>query len=241
MNLFTATRGGLDAELLAVGQALTDVAAIGLLHERAIRQRDLLTQQLQTTLNNRWTIEQAKGILAQRGGITVDEAFDLLRSYAHSRNLKLTDVADAVVRYDPAVADLVPRAGGSPNPRASSRPGSEPGSSADSELSAIAAPRPEWRMLAPIDCPDARPADVRKDQSPHAGTARDRCHVTYTCMSADTTSEANRLVPPGRIGEHQVHASRPLGKGPEFRRPGRALVRRFDEIPVGRMSCVPYR
>lgn len=114
MNLFTATRGGLDSELLAVGQALTDVASIGMLHERAIRQRDLLTQQLQTTLNNRLTIEQAKGILAQRGGITVDEAFELLRTYSHSRNQKLTDVADAVVRNDPAVADLLPCAGDSP-------------------------------------------------------------------------------------------------------------------------------
>jgi GAF domain-containing protein len=56
MNLFTATRGALDAELLAVGQALTDVASIGLLHDRAIRERELLTEQLQTTLNNRLTI-----------------------------------------------------------------------------------------------------------------------------------------------------------------------------------------
>jgi ANTAR domain/GAF domain len=116
MNLFTTTRGGLDAERLSVGQASTDVATIGLLHERATRQRDLLTQQLQTTLNHRLTIEQAKGVLAERGGITVDEAFELLRSYAHSRNQKLTDVADAVVRKDPAVADLVNVAGGSPTP-----------------------------------------------------------------------------------------------------------------------------
>jgi hypothetical protein len=116
MNLFTAERGGLDAELRAVGQALTDVATIGLLHERAIRQRDLLTQQLQTTLKNRLTIEQAKGVVAQCGGITVDEASELLRTYAHSRNQKLTDLAAAVVRNDPAVADLVPRAGGSPTP-----------------------------------------------------------------------------------------------------------------------------
>jgi hypothetical protein len=110
MNLFTAARGGLDAELLAVGQALTDVATIGLLQERAIRQRDLLTQQLQTTLNNRLTIEQAKGVLAQRGGITIDEASQLLRTYAHSRHQKLVEVADALMRHDPAVDDLVSRA-----------------------------------------------------------------------------------------------------------------------------------
>ncbi|HUH69711.1 MAG TPA: GAF and ANTAR domain-containing protein [Mycobacterium sp.] len=116
MNLFTATRGGLDADLLAVAQAFSDVATIGLLQERAIRERDLLAQQLQATLNNRLTIEQAKGIVAERAGITVDEAFELLRGYSHSRNQRLTDLADAMVRRDPAVADLVPRTGGSPTP-----------------------------------------------------------------------------------------------------------------------------
>jgi AmiR/NasT family two-component response regulator len=102
MNLFTATRGALDAELLAVGQALTDVASIGLLHDRAIRERELLTEQLQTSLNNRLTVEQAKGILAQRRDVTVNKASELLRTYARSRNQKLTDVADAVVCNDPS-------------------------------------------------------------------------------------------------------------------------------------------
>ncbi|MDI3314076.1 MAG: GAF and ANTAR domain-containing protein [Mycobacterium sp.] len=107
MNLFTATPGGLNDELLAVAQALSDVAAIGLLHERAMRQRELLTEQLQTALHNRLAVEQAKGILAQRAGVTVSEAFDLLRTHAHTRNQKLTDLADAIVRRDPAIADLV--------------------------------------------------------------------------------------------------------------------------------------
>ena len=112
MNLFTATRGGLDPERLVVAQALTDVAAIGLLQERAISQRDLLTEQLQTALNNRLSFEQAKGILAERGRIMVGEASELLRRYARRHNRKVTDVADAVVRNDPAIADLVDRVGG---------------------------------------------------------------------------------------------------------------------------------
>ncbi len=111
MNLFTATRGGLDPERLAVAQALTDVAAVGLLQERAVTQRNLLTQQLQTALNNRLSFEQAKGVLAERTGATLDEASELVRTYSRLRNWKLTDVADAVVRNDPAVADLVARAG----------------------------------------------------------------------------------------------------------------------------------
>lgn len=113
MNLFTATSGGLDAERLAVAQALTDVAAIGLLQERAITQRELLAEQLQTALNNRLAFEQAKGILAERGDITLGEASEVLRAYARRHDRKLTDVAGAVVRNDPAVADLAVRAAGS--------------------------------------------------------------------------------------------------------------------------------
>ncbi|OBH02407.1 MULTISPECIES: GAF and ANTAR domain-containing protein [unclassified Mycobacterium] len=112
MNLFTQTRGGLDPQLRTVAQALTDVAAIGLLQQRVICQRDLLTEQLQAALNNRLSFEQAKGILAERGRITVGEASELLRRYARRQDRKLTDVAHDVVRNDPAVADLVDRVGG---------------------------------------------------------------------------------------------------------------------------------
>ncbi|MDR3661330.1 MAG: GAF and ANTAR domain-containing protein [Mycobacterium sp.] len=106
MNLFNTTPGGLDRELLSVAQALTDVATIALLQERAIRERDLLTEQLQTTLNNRLAIEQAKGIVAERANVNVSNAFELLRAYAHLHNRKLADLANSVVRNDPAVADL---------------------------------------------------------------------------------------------------------------------------------------
>lgn len=117
LNLFTTTPGTLDPELLAVGQALADVATIGLLHERAMRQRELLTEQLQTALNGRLAIEQAKGILAERASTTVGEAFELLRRYARSHNRKLLDLARAVVNHDdPTVADLAPRPDRNPTP-----------------------------------------------------------------------------------------------------------------------------
>lgn len=90
---------------------LTDIAR-SVMEQRLRCERDLLTEQLQTTLNNRVTIEQAKGVLADRRNTTVDQASELLRAYAHSRDQKLTDVADAVVRNDPAVADLVNVTGG---------------------------------------------------------------------------------------------------------------------------------
>lgn len=106
MNLFTASPGGLDPELLSIAQALTDVATIAILQERAIRERDLLTEQLQAALNSQLAVEQAKGIVAERTNVTINEAFDILRNYAHLHNQKLAELADAVVRNDPAVADV---------------------------------------------------------------------------------------------------------------------------------------
>jgi ANTAR domain/GAF domain len=83
----------LDAEL---GQALADVATIGILHERALRRREVITEQLQKALESRITIEQAKGMIAERLHLTVGEAFTVLRAYARDHNLKLADTARAI-------------------------------------------------------------------------------------------------------------------------------------------------
>lgn len=112
MNLLTATHGGLDGEQLAMAQALTDMATLGVVNARAIGGRELLANQLHTALNSRVTIEQAKGILAGRCDVTVGEASELLRSYARGRNQKLTEVAEAVVRNDSAIGDLMTHSGG---------------------------------------------------------------------------------------------------------------------------------
>ena len=67
MNLFHDQPGALPATDLALGQALADVATIGILQERAIRRGEVLNEQLQTALNSRILIEQAKGVLAEHG------------------------------------------------------------------------------------------------------------------------------------------------------------------------------
>jgi hypothetical protein len=77
------------------------VATIGLLQERAVRRGAVLTEQLQAALNSRIVIEQAKGAIAQFHGVTVDEAFVLLRSHARRTGTHLGVVAHAVLT-DPA-------------------------------------------------------------------------------------------------------------------------------------------
>jgi AmiR/NasT family two-component response regulator len=87
----------LDEQNIRAGQALADVATIGLLQERAIRQRQILAEQLQGALNSRVLIEQAKGVLAERLGLDMESAFRRLRDHARGTNCRLTDVAEDII------------------------------------------------------------------------------------------------------------------------------------------------
>lgn len=100
MNLFSVTAQELDQQTVDLGQALADMATIGILHERVVRERQMLAEQLQTALDSRIVIEQAKGVIAERTGVSVQQAFGELRSYARRNNRKLADVAAAVIEGD---------------------------------------------------------------------------------------------------------------------------------------------
>jgi len=97
LNFFGIDPGPLDSSKLRMGQALADVATIGLLQQRAIHRRDVLSEQLQAALNSRVMIEQAKGVLAERLQVDVDRAFEMLRSYSRNHNRRLSELALAVV------------------------------------------------------------------------------------------------------------------------------------------------
>jgi transcriptional regulator with GAF, ATPase, and Fis domain len=97
LNLFRAGPGAFPPADVRVGQALADVATISLLHERSMRYSDALNEQLQTALNSRVIIEQAKGKLAERLGLDMDQAFRLLRDSARVRNLRLSGLAQAFI------------------------------------------------------------------------------------------------------------------------------------------------
>ncbi|HEX2048811.1 MAG TPA: GAF and ANTAR domain-containing protein [Acidimicrobiales bacterium] len=97
LNLFRTEPGALSTADATAGRALADVAAISLCQVRAIRDVQLVTEQLQHALQSRIAIEQAKGMLAERGAVGMDEAFSRLRSYARARQRPLVDVAGDLV------------------------------------------------------------------------------------------------------------------------------------------------
>jgi GAF domain-containing protein len=110
LNVFGPTVGGnFDEGDFQIVQALTDVAAIALLQERAVRRGEVLTEQLQGALNSRIVIEQAKGAISQANGISIDAAFGVLRGYARRDNRKLTDVAREVLADPTRLSDMMKR------------------------------------------------------------------------------------------------------------------------------------
>ena len=97
LNLFSEQVGALHDDDLRIGQALADMATISILQERAVHRGDVLVEQLQTALNSRVIIEQAKGVYAERNQVDMGEAFACLRSYARNHRRKLTEVAAELI------------------------------------------------------------------------------------------------------------------------------------------------
>ena len=106
LSLFRVEPSALSQSDLRIGQALADVATIGLLQERNVRRSEILAEQLQEALSSRIVIEQAKGRLAERLNLDMDQAFALMRDYARSSNQRLTDVARDFI--DSPIGDFPP-------------------------------------------------------------------------------------------------------------------------------------
>jgi transcriptional regulator with GAF, ATPase, and Fis domain len=107
MNLFSPEFRELSDQDVNLTQALADVATIGILQERAVKHGINLADQLQGALNSRVVLEQAKGIVAERRQVDMDEAFALLRSYARNNRTQLSAVARAIIDHSLAPSDLV--------------------------------------------------------------------------------------------------------------------------------------
>lgn len=97
LSLFLTPAGVLNDDDAAAAQGLADVAAIGILNERIVREHGLAREQLQRALSSRVVIEQAKGVIAQLHDADMDEAFVILREHARSHRMPLHEVAALVV------------------------------------------------------------------------------------------------------------------------------------------------
>jgi len=107
LNLFSTDVGRLAPSEARANQALADLATLGLLLQRGTRGRDVVAEKLQDALNSRVTLEQAKGVLAHTHGLSVDEALEFMRRYAHSHQLLLSEAARVVVSKPTTYTELI--------------------------------------------------------------------------------------------------------------------------------------
>jgi GAF domain/ANTAR domain len=122
VGLFGTSVGALSEDDLRLGQALAYVASVALVQERAAADRALVNAQLQTALDSRVVLEQAKGVLSQRGDLEMNEAFAALRGYARDHNLRLTDVARSVTTRELPAGRVLEHAAARAGRRTRSRP-----------------------------------------------------------------------------------------------------------------------
>jgi GAF domain-containing protein len=97
LNLFHVEPGRMRDSDVNAAQALADVATIAVLQHRAALEAQVLNEQLNNALNTRIVIEQAKGMVAEREGLDMEQSFIALRRHARNHNLRLADVARDVI------------------------------------------------------------------------------------------------------------------------------------------------
>ena len=97
LNLYSSERRVWQEDELQAALVLADVATSYLVNGSKVRQLEQFNEQLQHALDARVVIEQAKGIVANRAGIDLEEAFDRIRRHARSHNATVRAVAESVV------------------------------------------------------------------------------------------------------------------------------------------------
>lgn len=96
LNMYRPQRGSMAEPDVVAAQALADVSTIAILQHRAVLETQVVNEQLQGALNSRISVEQAKGVVAERADLDMEQAFARLRRHARNHNLRLTDVAGAI-------------------------------------------------------------------------------------------------------------------------------------------------
>ena len=97
LNVFLDDRVLASDDDLLIAQALADAATIAILQDQTVREAQVVAAQLNGALTSRIPIEQAKGILAERAKVDMQEAFSRLRRYARDHNCRLSVVATELI------------------------------------------------------------------------------------------------------------------------------------------------
>lgn len=107
LNLFMSEAVALSDTDVVIARALADVASIAIVQDQATRDSEVREGHLQYALQSRISIEQAKGMIAQRNDLDMDSAFRHLRGYARSNNRRLSEVAEAIATGTLSVEALI--------------------------------------------------------------------------------------------------------------------------------------
>ncbi|MFF1871372.1 GAF domain-containing protein [Kitasatospora herbaricolor] len=110
LGLFQNRPGRLSPDDVLLAQALADVATVAILQQRTLDDSEIERGQLHYALTSRIVIEQAKGILAERWDLPLDDAFAAFRAYARAHQLQLAALA-AEITSGEFETDLIPHPG----------------------------------------------------------------------------------------------------------------------------------
>jgi len=108
LNLFQTGAASMSDSDLSGARAFADVATIAILQHQAADDARTINEQLNHALNSRIVLEQAKGMLAERANLGVDEAFAWLRNHARRNNLRLVDLARAFIDGEVPLSSIDP-------------------------------------------------------------------------------------------------------------------------------------
>jgi len=117
LGLFGTQVGALSEDDLSLGTALAHVASVAIVHSKASADKDLIAEQLQSALDSRVTIEQAKGFIAQQGNLDMAAAFGVLRQYSRDHNLPLRELSRAVITRQLSPIAVLDHMGTRPSPK----------------------------------------------------------------------------------------------------------------------------
>lgn len=98
LNLFAKEKLAIDK--LAIAQTLADAATLTILHLNPNTDKEFIARNVQTTIQERNIIEQAKGMISQRFNCDVDEAFLKIKEASQTTDSFLIEVAKAIVDRD---------------------------------------------------------------------------------------------------------------------------------------------